>query len=469
LASIALFDTVRLLILANSLYKLNLHAVAPLAQMPPPQAGDRIVIFAPHEDDETLGCAGYIQQAVAAGAQVHVVLMTNGEYPEIDIVLFEEALPLHPQQFVKLGYMRQRETLAALKYLGVTDAATFLGYPNQYLDQMWLPAHWLPANPVRSIRTRSTRSPYDNGLTRRALYCGQSVLRDVETVLRRDKPNIVITLHPNDVHVDHWPTYCFVRFALEELASQGAAFAPYCRVYSYLIHRDGWPSPRGYWPALNLEPPVSLELNGDTQWVVLPLTVAQTIDKQKALRLYRTQGGSFDRLLRSFARANELFGVLPPRPWPAISSVPPSVVIHDASADLGLSALFPRGDIRDVRLARNQGRLQVAIETRGVPSPGISYHVAIHAGGVTAGDRIFVQYDWIGTRASGVLLTDSQLRHIPAGAFHVTVAGKSTMLSAPWPLNDTTTRFFFIRAWSMRRFETIDETTTNLLQILRPL
>ena len=277
---IALGVTGRIMILSNSLYRLNLNSAIPLATMDGPATGEKVLIFAPHEDDETLGCAGYIQQAVAAGAPTHVVLMTNGEYPEISVVLFEETLPIRPKAFVNLGYMRQRETLNAMKLLGLSDqSVTFLGYPNEYLNQMWQPAHWQPTHPVRSIRTRSTTSPYVNSLTPHAVYCGQSMVDDVKTMLLREQPNTIITIQPNDIHVDHWPTYAAVRFALQELAAANVPFALNCRVYTYLIHRDQWPAPRGYWPALNLEPPASLAKLGTTEWRALPLTVAQTIDK----------------------------------------------------------------------------------------------------------------------------------------------------------------------------------------------
>jgi hypothetical protein len=167
----ALASFVRWVVLERSLYDLNLHEQVALKDLPPIEKGTKVLIFAPHEDDETLGCAGLIQQALDAGADVKLVLMTNGEYPELSVVLFEETLKTGPEQFIRLGYMRQRETIAAMKSLGLpAKNITFLGYPNEYLNQMWLPAHWLPNAPVRSRRTRSTRSPYSNSLTRGAVY-----------------------------------------------------------------------------------------------------------------------------------------------------------------------------------------------------------------------------------------------------------------------------------------------------------
>src|SRR5215470_14613399 len=49
-----------------------------LAQ-PNPARPQSIVIFAPHPDDEVIGCAGVIMQALARGARVKVVAITNGD------------------------------------------------------------------------------------------------------------------------------------------------------------------------------------------------------------------------------------------------------------------------------------------------------------------------------------------------------------------------------------------------------
>lgn len=465
LGVVILIEGGRRIILASTLYRLNLHVSKSLTDLPAPRAGQKILIFAPHEDDETLGCAGYIQQAVAAGAQVHLVMMTNGEFPEIDVFLFERTLVPNPQKYLQLGYRRQQETLAAMRYLGVPpQSVTFLGYPNEYLNQMWLPAHWLPNAPVRSIRTHSTQSPYTNSFTPQAVYCGESVLRDVETLLKREQPDIVITLHPNDIHVDHWPTYTFVRYALAELRAQGEPFAQRVATYSYLIHRPAWPAPRGYWPTLSLEPPASL-ITTDTHWCVLPMTVAQTIDKHKATARYRTQAGSFDPLLRSFARTNELYGILPAYRWPAQSLVPRTEVLRDAPADLTSSALNAHGDILQVSMMRTRQRLAVSMRLRGSVSPKLTYHFSIHAGGNTPGDRIIAEYDWREDNARGLVYNSRGVHRVSASDRQVYQSENTTLISVPWPMVDNRTQFFFIRAWTSSGRRTVDQTLTRTYQI----
>ena len=439
--------------------------------MPPPLAGETILIFAPHEDDEMLGAGGYIQQAVAAGAHVHLVFMTNGEYPEIDVILFERSLSSNPQRFIRLGLMRQQESLNALQFLGVPRAnVAFLGYPNGYLYRMWEPAHWLPGDPVTSARTRSTHAPYANAFTPHAGYCGQSVLQDVETVLHAVQPDIVITLHPEDIHVDHWPTYTFVQYALLELAARGEGFAAKARLYTYLIHRPPWPEPRGYWPELPLLPPAPLVSLQQTDWLSLPLKRAETDNKHRALACYHTQGGAFDPLLQAFPRANELFGAVPIQRWTS-SPGPPRTIVRDPAADNYLSAGNPSGDILAVTLGVDAHNAMTAgLQVRGPAGPGMVYHFALHGGGVTAADRVFVEYDWTTTSSYGLKLRNGKLQTLDAKTLRVAYAGNITKLTAPWPLQGTPTAFFMARAWTTaaHRETIIDQTATATFTIPPP-
>src|SRR3989344_9322527 len=43
-----------------------------------PTSNDRVLIVAPHQDDEVLGAGGYIQRSVSVGAKVKVIFATDG-------------------------------------------------------------------------------------------------------------------------------------------------------------------------------------------------------------------------------------------------------------------------------------------------------------------------------------------------------------------------------------------------------
>ncbi len=445
---------------AHAMLNAELLAGGVKSEMPIPPAGSRVLIFAPHEDDESLGASGYIQQCLAAGDSVTVAFMTNGEYPELSVLLFEETLRRRPAEFIRLGYMRQDEARAALRRLGVSDSnAVFFGYPNQYLNQMWSPTHWLPVNPVSSVRTRTTRSPFTNAFTPNAIFCGASCLDDVEKVLQRVQPDVVVTLHPADIHVDHWPTYTFVRYGLDELAARGVPFAKRCAVFTYLIHRDNWPVPRKYRPEHVLLPPAPLVIAGGTEWQGLMLTSAQETAKRSAVAMYHTQGGGFDPLLLSFIRINELYGVITPINWPSTPNVPEHLLSTDPPADLAASRGVKGGDVLQVFLARQNGRMLARVVTRAAPTKDIQFHLDIHAGSGAVAERKVMEYVWQDGKTSGTVMADGALHNIDPAQVTVTTKDTNTTLTGPWPL-PARTRFFTVRVWTMRDNAVIDETTT---------
>ena len=276
------------------------------------QQRDHILVFAPHPDDETLGCGGLIQQALSRGAEVHVALMTNGDASEFALLFGERELSRKPKAFIGLGQSRQKESLAALVGLGLSpDRVHFLGYPNNGLVALWGLDHWLPSYPYRSKTTKATASPYPDSLTPGAVYCGEQALADVSALLRRVRPSEVYVTHPQDIHPDHWVTCAFVSYALAGIASEGRdEWAGHVRLYGYLIHWPHYPSPPRTNPALALNPPKAL--GGErSPWLEVPLSPAEADAKLGAIRRYRSQLPSLDRVLPRFARANELFEELP--------------------------------------------------------------------------------------------------------------------------------------------------------------
>jgi len=468
LIALALLAVIVLGSIATYLYFRRDRRVSHLDSMPPPRAGETIIIFAPHEDDEILGTGGYIQRAVAVGAKVHVVFMTNGEFPKIDVILFEHSLSKNPQPFIQLGYMRQQESLRALHFLGVSTAnVTFLGYPNGYLFRMWEPAHWLPHDAVTSARTLSTHSPYHNSYTLRADYCGQAALDDIEKILHDVQPDVVIALHPNDIHVDHWPTYAFVQFALQELADRGEGFAAKAHVYTYLIHHPPWPERQGYSPSLPLLPPASLVQIQQTDWRRFPLTRAETVRKHQALAYFHTQGGGYDPLLEAFPRANELFGIIPMQFWPALYNVPAKEIIRDPAADSSNSLTYPNGDILSVTLGLAHNAMTTGIRVYGLVGKNVVYHFELHGGGVAPADRVFVEYDWSADSISGLMLRDGQLQWLDTGSMKIASSRDVTTMSAPWPLLGTHDTFFMARAWTTiaHRDAIIDQTAETTLRL----
>jgi LmbE family N-acetylglucosaminyl deacetylase len=94
-------------------------------------AADRLLVFAPHPDDETLATGELIQLAVAAGAGVHVVFATDGDNNPWPQRWFERRLHIGDADRARWGARRRSEAQAALARLGVgADATRFLGWPD---------------------------------------------------------------------------------------------------------------------------------------------------------------------------------------------------------------------------------------------------------------------------------------------------------------------------------------------------
>jgi N-acetylglucosamine malate deacetylase 1 len=82
------------------------------------------IVFAPHQDDETLGCGGLIALKRSLGVPVQVVFLTNGD-------AFTGAAD------AALAQMRRTEATNALTTLGVRlDQIVFWGYPDGQLRRL---------------------------------------------------------------------------------------------------------------------------------------------------------------------------------------------------------------------------------------------------------------------------------------------------------------------------------------------
>lgn len=83
-----------------------------------PQNGQRVLIFSPHPYDETIGIGGYIAQSIKNGADLEIVLVTNGNF--------------HGNEQVRYAEFKK-----ANQILGVPENnLVFLGFPHGKLDKM---------------------------------------------------------------------------------------------------------------------------------------------------------------------------------------------------------------------------------------------------------------------------------------------------------------------------------------------
>jgi LmbE family N-acetylglucosaminyl deacetylase len=97
----------------------------------------RLLVFAPHPDDETLATGELIQLAREEGATVRVVFATDGDNNPWPQRWTERRWRIDAEARARWGARRRGEALAALATLGVdADAARFLGWPDLGLTHL---------------------------------------------------------------------------------------------------------------------------------------------------------------------------------------------------------------------------------------------------------------------------------------------------------------------------------------------
>jgi LmbE family N-acetylglucosaminyl deacetylase len=144
-------------------------AVAPQAR--------KILVVAPHPDDESLGCGGLISLSAQAGSSVYIVFVTDGAASHRNSTAWSPA---------RLAAQREQEASRALACLGLENA------PRIFLR---LPDANMPAP--------------DESAWRRAVAALSDVLRDFA-------PDLVILPWRRDPHCDHRASWLLAQHALKQ-------------------------------------------------------------------------------------------------------------------------------------------------------------------------------------------------------------------------------------------------------------
>jgi LmbE family N-acetylglucosaminyl deacetylase len=412
-----------------------------LPVLPTPSATTRLMVFAPHCDDETLGCAGLIQQTLAAGGKAQAVILTNGDGFRTAVECQTHRLRVTPEDFIQFAGLRQQESVRALANLGiVADDVHFLGYPDQGLQSLWND-NWTPDRLYTSRTTQCDHAPYANVFHKETPYCGQSVMDDIKANLRAFRPTLVTVTHPAEDHADHAATAAFVARALQELQADPAEakWAVQTKLEYYLVHRGDWPLPAsggGSGASSPLLPPVEMT-RADTRWMGRPLTPGQTRRKAQSIGLYPSQTTMMGRFLNAFARSSELYGEIAPT---RLSVVPDNAIRVDANSDdwesLPPCLLDPvrdnvlrdlqgSGDIRALYACRDSRYLYVRLDCRQPVSRRLTYTLHL---------RAFANDGQTTTKATVI-----QLRAAPPGTVTpegIRLASQNRTLEAaiPWEL-----------------------------------
>jgi LmbE family N-acetylglucosaminyl deacetylase len=261
---------------------------------------DRLLVIAPHPDDESLAASGQLQQALVAGAQVFVVFLTCGDGFEWDAMVLARRPGANPAKMLNLGKRRVGEAQKAMAILGIApENITFLGYPDGGLLRLML-EHY--AQPYTSRHTGASKVPYDIALRPGAPYTGRDLERDFASVLDRTQPTIVLVPSPKDAHKDHQAA---AYLAMRLLSARDMLAA----LRYYVVHGGyEYPLPKGYFPRLPLYPPPRART---LPWRRVSLRPEEVTRKLEATCAHKSQTDVMKRFLVAFARRNELWSPLP--------------------------------------------------------------------------------------------------------------------------------------------------------------
>ncbi len=255
---------------------------------------------------------------------------------------------------------------SARRGAGLTpEHLVFLGYPDFGTLNIW-ERHWGDAPPFRSMLTRVRAVSYADAFRPGAVYRGDEILGDLETLLREFRPTLLLVSHPADFNPDHRALYAFTRVALWNLRAE---IQP--RVLPYLVHFKKWPLPHGYHPDAPMLPPA--DLMPAAAWTVLPTPEPLADGKRRALQAHASQYAYSAKFLDAFVRNTELFGELPPV---RLAPSAPSTLDADVEGDEIPPALAgdERGEfvgIERYSAALSNGILRLTLDCRR-PLAGVS-------------------------------------------------------------------------------------------------
>jgi LmbE family N-acetylglucosaminyl deacetylase len=261
---------------------------------------DRLLILAPHIDDEIISSAGIIEQAEKVGAKIKIVYMTNGDENIGSLIGKEKIITLSPNDFIALGEQRITEGKKATQVLGLKENnLIFLGYPDFGLSYL-LSKNFNTNNPYTSKGTKFDYNPYHGTYKEGQSYTGSNVVENLKEILKDFQPTIIFVSHPRDYHPDHRATFQFLEKVLSE-----EKINP--RIFAYLVHYPLFPPPQKYQPNQFLYPPKRLFTQKG--WFSFSLNPEQENKKIEAINQNKSQlkvPHIYD-LLVGFVKQNEIF------------------------------------------------------------------------------------------------------------------------------------------------------------------
>jgi LmbE family N-acetylglucosaminyl deacetylase len=150
-------------------------------------AQTHLLVVAPHPDDETIGCGLLVQQVLAAGGEVRLLLMTDGDNNPWPQRFIERRLRIDGAGRQRWGLRRRAEVMKAIAHLGVAASALH-------------PLGWS-----------------DMGVTRRLRDDAPGTVAAIRAEAQAFAPTVVCCPALDDRHPDHGAAHVLCQLALHDL------------------------------------------------------------------------------------------------------------------------------------------------------------------------------------------------------------------------------------------------------------
>lgn len=214
--------------------------------------GHRVMVIAPHEDDDLNLCGGIIDQYVSSGSEVYVVFATNGDCDG-----------------PSMAAIRLQESVNALGKLGVSpDHIIWLGFGDQWTPQTFgdtLVNHIYNSPEAEALWTSACGKTQCYGshtlpsFTDRN-YSRSSYVSSIRDVILEKMPDVIYGVD-YDIHPDHRATDLFLEEVLCQILKENPSYTP--TVYKTFCYGTSWGAPDDFHGNLNLlstkKPDVTLD------------------------------------------------------------------------------------------------------------------------------------------------------------------------------------------------------------------
>lgn len=176
-----------------------------------------ILVFCAHQDDDTAH-PGLIRAAVENHIPIHFVYFTSGDAGGCERFYMHSCDAARAMDF---GEVRMNESRASLEHLGVApENLFFLGLPDGGMEEIWL-HHPHVSDPYLSVLLASEHSPYRDSAIPNLSYSRDAVIDAAKQFIQRFQPDMILTGHPDERHVDHRTNNWIVVNAMQQLLQSG--------------------------------------------------------------------------------------------------------------------------------------------------------------------------------------------------------------------------------------------------------